>query len=71
MKSAAAIKAQRRVAGEHLVKPWRCSSADAIYCPIHHDCICPGDPFERRASLPGCPLHGVGTTHPTAVEVVR
>ena len=67
MKSAIALANQVRVAGEHLIRPWRCSSVDAIYCPIHHDCTCP---TEWRASA-SCPLHGAGTSHPDAVEVIR
>ena len=71
MKSAAAVADQARVAQEHLIRPWRCTADDAFYCPIHLDCTC-AERFDRPLrDDPTCPLHGVDSTHPHAVGVIR
>lgn len=40
-------------------RPWRCTVAAAVYCPIHGDCTC----VDLRTA-PKCPLHAPGTAHP-------
>lgn len=48
---------------QHQPRPWRCTSPEAIYCPLHGDCTCGGDPPQMA-----CPLHGVATEHARAED---
>lgn len=66
--SAAAVRDQHRASQVDQIRPWRCSAGVAVYCPIHHDCTC-GLSYLIKP-VPACPLHGEGTTHPSAVELV-
>ena len=45
-------------------RPWRCTRYEAIWCPVHHDCLCPRDGEWRHGVVPDCPLHGDTTDHP-------
>lgn len=43
---------------EHQPRPWKCTRFEAIYCPLHGDCICRGG--KRRED---CRLHGDESEH--------
>lgn len=44
-------------------RPWRCTMASALFCPLHGACTCGRDSN-------GCPLHAPTSGHPSNEAVL-